>query len=90
MNEKAKELKKSLSSHKTSAIINIIAAVLIWIYSAFMLGVTGVSQAPIFNGVLTLILFVTIGLLFLTNGIKLLQFVSKTREVLKDIVPDDD
>lgn len=90
MNKKAKELKRSLSSYKSSAIMNIVAAVLLWIYLAFMLGVTAISQLPIFDGVPTLILFVTIGLLFLINGIKLLQFVGKTREVLQDIVPDDD
>ena len=89
MNKKAKELKRSLGSYKNSAIMNIVAAVLIWIYSAFMLGATGISQTPIFNGVLTLIMFVMIGLFLLINGIKLLQFVSKTREVLQDIVPDE-
>ena len=90
MNRKAKRLKRELGGYKVAAITNIALAVCLWIYLAFISGVTAISQAPIFNGVLTLILLVMMGLFLLINGIKLLQFVSKTREVLQDIVPDDD
>ena len=86
MNTKAKKLKKSLGSYKSSAIMNIVLAVCLWIYLAFMLGALGISQVSILDAVL----FVMMGSFLLINGIKLLQFVSKTREVLQDIVPDDD
>lgn len=86
MNKKAKELKKSLGSYKSAAIMNIVLAVIIWINRALMLGAKGISQVSIFDTVL----FVMMGFILLINGIKLLQFVSETREVLQDIVPDDD
>jgi len=92
MNEKSKKLKREFVIYKALAILDIVVAVIAWVFIAYIWGMMEAIRGSLpWNAVIAFFAFVILlGVFLLGNGILTLHFTGRVAEVLKDAHSDED
>jgi len=85
MEKKSNKLKRELGIYKASGILDIVVAVIVWVFIAYLWGILeGIQTSLPWNAVIAFLIFIVLlGVLLLANGILTLYFIGKVDETFR-------